>query len=311
VLLNDQEFRDKLTNMGQDPDKPTKLPVMLLGELLATNIVTSCDLYGSGGKLKCRFDGKNCVRLNPKTLEYEPAECKQMECADFNKGDCAWYHRLRVMLPDAAGIGYWQIATKSDNNRGALYREMNDLRKIMRGRLAGYDLMLILTNERQFHIPVNDTQNGGKKLIPTNPYLMHLEAGTSLRKLMNSAPTGDVYDAEVIEESFDNEGEPIVQGGPGERPYDNGDPAAIGPEAEATAKREAIINLAGVCFESPKIFGGWLKEQFGKKMMLANLTFDELIQVHDRLVEMVGDIEPDEGEQATDAEFEVGEECDV
>jgi hypothetical protein len=207
-LRNDPDLREKFNSMGQDADKPKRLPVMLMSDNIGANVVTSCDLYGMSGKLKCRsYDGRFCQRLNERTSTYETMPCKQGECPDFCKGDCAWYHRIRCLIPDAAGIGYWQIATKSDNNRGALVREMFDLRKTLRGRLAGIDLILALTNEREFHVKPKN----GDKMITTRPYLLHLEAGASLRKLMNATRQGDVYDADQIEESFDFDAEPEAE----------------------------------------------------------------------------------------------------
>ena len=223
-LREDTRFREKLESMGQDPDRPTKLPIMLLSNEFAATIVTSCDLYGQSGKLKCRsYDGQNCVQLNEKTCQYEEGKCPEVPCKD-----CAWYHRFRFMLPDAAGIGYHQIVTKSDNNHGALLREIRDLKRWRHGAVAGVDLMLALTNEREFHVPVTD-KSGTTKMITTAPYLLHIEPYTNIRDLMQAEQIGEVYDADMVEEDLDEDVEPVVEGE---------------PEAEVVEEAEEVEQMA-------------------------------------------------------------------
>jgi hypothetical protein len=208
-LRNDPDFREKLESMGQDPDKPKKLPVMLMSDYPAVNMITSCDCYGANQRLKCRsYDGVTCMKLNEKTFQYDTMPCAQADCQLYQKGDCAWYNRLRFLVPDAAGLGYWQVATKSKNNRGALIREMIDLRKALRGRIAGADLVLVLTNERMFNVPVTDRQ-GNTRMVATNPPLLHIDLGKSLRKLQQEVINYRVIDASEIEESYDYD-EPTV-----------------------------------------------------------------------------------------------------
>jgi hypothetical protein len=207
-LLKDLDLREALEALGEDPEKPTRLPIMLMSNAPAVNIVTSRDCYGAGEKLKCRsYDGRTCTRLNDQTSEYEPGACDETKCPLAVKGDCDWYHRLRFLMPDAAGLGYYQIATQSDNNRGALVREMISLRKALGNRIAGADLALVLTNERTFHYKGPDG-----KLHATAPYLLHLDTSVSLRKLINAANNFTPIDGAEIEESFDMdhvEAEPV------------------------------------------------------------------------------------------------------
>lgn len=209
-LRNDQEFRAKLEEIGEDPDKPRKLPVMMMSDQVSTNIVTSCDLYGTNGKLKCRsYDGATCECLNPTTFQYETKECSTADCPSFQKKECAWYNRLRFLLPDATGFGYWQIYTKSANNRGALIREMMDLRRATGGHIAGVDLLLELSNERQFHVPMTD-RSGKVTLSATSPFLLHLRPMQSIRKLMNLKIDAQTVEDDRIEDSFDMPNEPTM-----------------------------------------------------------------------------------------------------
>lgn len=241
-LRQDPDFREKLESMGQDPDKPTRLPIMVMSNDLSVNIVRSCDLYGQGAKLKCRAypvagGMLRCIRLNPKTLDYEESTCTQPNCPDFTKGDCKWVTRFRFMLPDQAQLGYWEIITASDNNKGAIARELRDLRMALKGQVALVDLALVLTNERTFHPKVTDRQ-GNVSRIATAPYLMHIELGKSLRKLMAEGPSGVVIDADQIEESYEADEQPtytdegeFVVGEPEPEPAQPETPAAA-PEAE-------------------------------------------------------------------------------
>jgi hypothetical protein len=191
-------------------------------------MVTSCDLYGQSGKLKCRsVDGKHCTRLNEQTFEYEDKECPAEPCKD-----CAWYHRFRFLLPDAAGIGYYQVVTKSDNNHGALLREIRDLRNLKRGGIAGIDLKLILTNEREFHVAVTDRQ-GKRSMMTTSPYLLHLEGYTNLRDILNAEQIGEVYDAEIIETDTEEDAAPVVE--------ESEDFQAGEPEPENAQVTEAVV----------------------------------------------------------------------
>lgn len=215
-LRQDPEFREKLESMGQDPDRPTKLPIFLMSDDLSVNIIRCCELWGTGAKLKCRATpfrlpnnavGLRCIRLNPKSLDYEEAACVQSDCADLKNGNCAWVTKIRFMLPDQSRIGYWEIITKSDNNKGAIAREMLDLRNMLNGRIAGVDLALVLTNERIFHPKVKD-RSGKITRMQTQPWLLHMELGKSMRKIMAEGRTGHVVDAEIIHESYDLDEEP-------------------------------------------------------------------------------------------------------
>jgi hypothetical protein len=203
-LREDKRFRAKLDEMGEDPDKPKQLPIMLLSNDLKAAMVTSCDLYGQNGKLKCRkTEGNGCVRLNETSFEYEPAECVQ---TDACKG-CAWYHRFRFAIIYAGGLGYWQIVTKSDNNHAALLMEIATLRNARRGRVAGVELLLSLTNEREFHVPMK--QNGKIILGTTSPYLLHIES--SWLDVLNAQQVGETYDAEIIEQDYEQDDAPDAE----------------------------------------------------------------------------------------------------
>jgi hypothetical protein len=285
-LRNDPDFREKLESMGQDPDKPKKLPVMFMSDMPGVNLITSCDCYGANQRLKCRsYDGVTCMKLNEQTFKYDTMPCKQAECQLFKKGDCGWYHRLRFLLPDAAGLGYWQVATKSPNNRGALIREMIDLRKALRGRIAGADLVLVLTNERVFNVPVTDRQ-GNTKMIATNPPLLHIDLGKSLRKLQQEVVNYQVIDASEIEESYDYD-EPEIDESDFEVGVPRENPVHI--DAEPVEDVETIdtmtvselkgraITLEGECFGGKqKIRDSYCKSMLGEVYQLSDMDEAQL-----------------------------------
>jgi hypothetical protein len=183
-------------------------------------MVTSQDIYVAGGKLMFRhsvepvYDSRGAMvgqrheymRLNPVTLDYE-TDC---EPTDRELSEAVWYHRFRFILPDAAGIGYWQIVTKSDNNHGALLSEIGRTRGLRGGRIAGIDLVLTLTNGREFHPKVID-KSGKVSRLATNPFLMHIEGGTTFRAVLDAQQIGEVYDAEIIEVDTEDDAVPTVE----------------------------------------------------------------------------------------------------
>lgn len=303
LLASDEDFKDKLASMGEDPEKPTRLPIMLMSDNIGVNIVSSFDCYGMGGKLKCRsYDGHVCTRLNEQTCKYDTLPCTYEACAAFKKGDCARYHRLRFLLPDAAELGYWQIATKSDNNRGALVREIMDLRKFLRGHVAGADLILQLTNERTFHVPVTDRQ-GATKMIATSPYLMHLSLGRSLRKLMAETSTYQAVDEETIEESYDLD-EVIM---PDDGSFDVGDPegAVIDaePVSDAQSEEDALrARISDAVGGNRQLISDLSKQLFNKTMGLAGMNLDQLIAMNDKLTEQAQAVDPAEASLFAEAE---------
>jgi hypothetical protein len=208
--------------MGENPDKPRRLPIMVMSDNLDVNHIRCRELWGQGAKLKCRATPMklpngvvvlNCIQLNSKTLDYESAICHGDECPAAKKGDCNWITKFRFMLPDQSRIGYWEIDTKSANNKGALARELYDTRNMLGGQIAGVDLLLVMTNERTMHPKVTD--KGKTSRITINPWLLHIELGKSLRKLMAEANVivrPRVVDTSLIEDSFDQEEAPIDDG---------------------------------------------------------------------------------------------------
>lgn len=208
-LLTDKAFRAKLESMGQNPDKPHALPVMFVSDDIDMNIVRCRELWGTGGKLKCRTTPINMpdksvqfhtIWLDPATQDYAERTCNDTECASCN--DCKWITKIRFVLPDQKRFGYWEITTASQNNKGALSRELFDVKQQGLGRIAGIDLTLVLINERVMH-PLITGADGNKSRIETKPYLMHIEAPETIREMMvrNSCNNVEVVESDELDEA--------------------------------------------------------------------------------------------------------------
>lgn len=234
-LLKDKPFRDALTDMGEDPDRPKKLPIMLMSNDIGQNLVSSKDLFGQNGKLKCRsYDGQICEKLNDKTLQYERKPCDK-DCIG-----CAWRHRFRFLLPDSTRFGYWQVVSTSPTNRGGLLRAMIDAKALL-GRLVGIDFVLRLSNEREFRVPMQG--KSGTTLSATKPYLLYLETSKSLREIIADRGAAEPLS---VEDDIDNVDELVVDQATGEIL----EPDAAETESEPQAVADDVVVVDGIFDES-------------------------------------------------------------
>jgi hypothetical protein len=142
ALRANAEFRDALVVMGQDPDKPTALPVRFATNNMAVNMTRSWDAYNASHVLLARWDGQVCSSRpdsgSPMTSQqcFEPGRCERCVCDPKNLK-----HRLKVCLPDAPDIGVWQI----DFGSAQSYANINTEAGIKLGalrKLAGIDFLL-------------------------------------------------------------------------------------------------------------------------------------------------------------------------
>jgi len=198
-LKSDEGFKKALQALGESVDEPRQLPIMLPCDAIAGNLQSSSDYYGSTRGLICRtFDGITCKYVDQQTGELKEQPCKMRSgCEHYSKSDCHWIHRLRFVLPDAAGVGVWQIDTTSPNNRANLLTEMAQIKGLMGGRLAGIDLLLTL-EPREFVVPVKDKD--GVKQIKTVCHLLHIRSRQTLRELRNAVITQPTFDSAELED---------------------------------------------------------------------------------------------------------------
>lgn len=220
VLLKDKDFREALEELGQNPDKPRKLPIFIMSDDLDATVAHVKEVWGQGGKLKCRATpvkypngkvGFNCIRLNPQTQDYDNVECGGDNCPDCKNGSCVWVTKVKFVLPDQNRLGFWEIDSKSENNKGGLYRQLAELRKTLGGMLAGIDMQLVMDNGRVWHPKVTNDKTGAVSRMRTTPWLLYIELGKSLRKIMREGRIGEVIDVDTIEDNFDHEDEPIIE----------------------------------------------------------------------------------------------------
>lgn len=207
-LLKDQGFRETLTAMGQDPDKPKSLPVWLPSPNFWENVQSSWDCYSKTHGLLCRsLDGDTARCANPDGT-YTETPCKNLDCPKAKAKECAMIHRLRVFLPDAEGVGVWQIDFKGKNSWGAVESEMGTIKSTAHGQLAGLDLKLTLEPEQRLATMENKQTRQTEQRI-TTIYVMHLNTAIKLRDMQDAIKeaagrvTWDVSEVEEVSVEYD------------------------------------------------------------------------------------------------------------
>lgn len=236
-LAADQKFRATLESMGEESEKPRKLPITLISDSIADCVKSSLDFYGSNKGLRCRsHDGIRADRVNPETGEIVQQDCPNINCPDYIKKDCQCVTRFRFFLPDARGVGVWQLDSRSRNNRANLPCEMQTLRAATDGRLRGIDLLLTLEPEKKT-VRIEDRQTHERKPQPVTVYLLHLRTDLTLREIRQAAKEapGDwkVEEVEDVDTSYDD----VVMG----NAPDNGEPDFMA-EAHGEAEEADIID---------------------------------------------------------------------
>jgi hypothetical protein len=241
-LLKDQPFREALQELGEDPDKPTRLPVWLPSNKIADNMDSSYNRYSKSHRLVCGSgDGITAHCRDEQTGEASEKPCLNKECPFVVSGACVVIHRLRVMLPDASGIGIWQIDTKSPNNRAALACEMTNMLGMTGGRLAGIDQLLVLAPEERL-VTFNDRQ--GKTVQSIRPVnLLHLQSGYRLRDLKRAAAEASaVVDWDMSEvEDVTTEYDEVVMDPPTDAESADFEAGESKPPEEPTALRDELL----------------------------------------------------------------------
>lgn len=291
ALLMDTNFREALEELGEDPERPKRLPVWLPSCNIPDNIVSSYDRYSKTRGLLCRStDGITALCRDEATGASREQPCLNAKCEHFVKGDCFVMHRLRVMLPDAGGVGVWQIDTKSPNNWGNLSCEMTNIIGWTGGKLAGLDLILSLEPEDKL-ITYKDRTGAMKQSLKT-VHLMHLRSGIKLRDLKKAAAAvevdWDMSDVDEVDTEFDvmNHVPPEAQDADFDSdPDDDGSfVCGIDPEELREELLDKVRALNGVYFNSPECPKAFLVEcQLDPAAPLAVRNVDQLQVIYDAL----------------------------
>jgi len=237
-LLESEKFMDVLAAYNDDPSKPTRIPIQLACGAIGGNMRRSCDLYGSSKGLLCRtYDAITCERVDQQTGEWTSMPCSQHDaCKDFEKKSCHWIHRLRVVVPDAPGIGVWQIDTTSPNNWATLLSEMGAIKNQLGGKIAGVDLFLTL-EQREMQKSING------KLTKVHPWLLHIRSEMSMRELREAAKDTISYDATEVEDFDERYDEMVDLTGADDFEVGEAEVSPIEPEELADELRDRARNL--------------------------------------------------------------------
>jgi hypothetical protein len=176
---------------------------------------------------------------------------------------------------------------------------MMDLRKASHGHVAGVDLLLELTNEREFHVPITNRE-GKTVLSATSPFLLHLRPLQSIRKLMSLVIEATNYEEDRIEDSFDLGEEPTVgeDFDVGEAPLVDAEP--VGEEidgpieaevTEVTADEVERQTLREMCADVVLALGwsttrlvNFARNTFKENVDPATLDGDRLKTLHNALI---------------------------
>lgn len=237
-LLKDKGFRETLTAMGEDPDKPKSIPIWLPSPNFWENVSTRYNAYGSSHGLLCWSDDGVTAHQSNGDGTYAEVECKNVNCPKFKSKACAFTHRLRVFLPDAEGIGIWQIDFKGKNSWGAIESEMGTIKATAHGQLAGLDLKLTLEPEQKLATMENNQTHKIEQRL-TTIYVMHLNTRIKPRDMQDAIKeaAGRVsWDISEVE-AFDVEYDEVTDAAP--------------DEAEAEPTQEVINPETGECTEAP------------------------------------------------------------
>jgi len=211
-LIGDEKFRAVLKSLDETPDKPRKLPITLISDSIGDCVKSSLDFYGSNKGLRCRsHDGIRADRVNPETGEIVQQECPNVNCPDYIKKDCQCVTRFRFFLPDARGVGVWQLDSRSKNNRANLPCEMQTIRAATQGKLRGIDLILTLEPEEKV-ISLPDRQTKEPKQQKVKVFLLHLRTDLTLREVQQAAKDGAADWSPDEVEDVDTSYDPIVMG---------------------------------------------------------------------------------------------------
>lgn len=191
-------------------DKPKELRVMIPAEdeeLWASQYYKAYDMTHG---LVCKGDGTTATRLVDINTQKWPAKdatqttmldmvCAGPDCPEYKIRKCGEQMNLQVVIPEAPGLGVWQIDTGSKNS----IININSCAKIIKmafGRLSRIPLTLSLEPAE-----VKNPENGKRQTV----YVLHLRANVTLAELATSAKqidralllTSPEFEAELRDEA--------------------------------------------------------------------------------------------------------------
>ena len=131
-------------------DRPKELDILLPVEDPRLFFPQACKLYGKGGALKCKGDGRRAERWlcdkcgqmacdctgAPKSLAEIECPCELLE-----RRDCRFIGSLMVILPRVSCAGVWQVDTSSAYSIVSINSDVDYIRSLC-GRVAHVPLTL-------------------------------------------------------------------------------------------------------------------------------------------------------------------------
>jgi hypothetical protein len=260
VLLQDVKFMDALSKCNADPKLPRCLPVRMITHNILDNMRSSLDFYGATHGLKCRsYDGLTTQCVDEKSGEMVTKPCTNVKCEHYLRGECHVISRLRFFLPDAKGVGVYQLDTCSPNNRANLPCEMQTIRAATGNKLAGIDLQLVLeaeqkiiTEKKKGVVQLDD--HGNAKKLPTTVWLLHLRTDLNLRELIDAAEHVTIdYQVDDVEDADTAYDEVVMEHEPESADFQVGeDEAPAEPEGMRDELTEVCVNLLEALFPTPQ-----------------------------------------------------------
>jgi hypothetical protein len=133
--------------MTKLPEKPKKLPVILLYNNVEDNFFTSLAYY-TKSRLMCSSDGETRQNWDEKTQTYVSGECPNKACTYFKEGNCKPSGILKcVLLLDGQIGGAAVFRTHAWNSITYLVSSIKTLLNLSGGKIAGVPLYLIVSPE--------------------------------------------------------------------------------------------------------------------------------------------------------------------
>lgn len=193
--------------------------------------------------LVCKGDGETALRMTDEktgnlptretgTVTMKEIPCAGRECPAYKAKDCGEAMNLRFVLPDAPGIGIWQIDTGSKNS----ILNINSCARLIKmtfGRISMIPLKLTLEP-----IEVKNPENGKRQTV----YVLNLRTSVTINQLADDARKG-VHQLLIGQAELENAWDVEVE-------QDKNDLYGPAPTEE---KKESVPVAATVVSEQPAV----------------------------------------------------------
>jgi len=187
VLPKDHSDYDKLVDLFGD--KPKELRILIPVEDEEQWASQYYKAYNKTYGLVCKGDGETALRMVTAAtgelpdakvsaaVELREMSCQGRDCPKYQTKECHEVMNLRFLIPEAPGLGVWQIDTGSKNS----ILNINSCARIIKGSFGRISLIpLKLTLES---IEVNNPEGGKKQTV----YVLNLRTDVTMAQLADQA----------------------------------------------------------------------------------------------------------------------------